>query len=182
MTSRGAQSVVFVNKRQRRWCTTAVRLNSARFQATIYSTHRVSRVPHLRVRQRFVAVICSGYCSVIPRFRFFLFFLLHSPFRVKEHHALAINLAGNWSALSPVWETLWRNWYTYPTKDHARVEGLRWRIDGVPSCRLDPWITWRYLVTSRSPVFFRSARRIVRCTPTRIRIFMQICSLGDVCD
>ena len=150
MTSRGAQSVVFVNKRQRRWCTTAVRLNSARFQATIYSTSCVSCSPPTcssALRGCYLLRVLFGDSS-FPFFLFFLlhfplpfFFLLHSPLRVKEHHALAINLADNRSALSPVWETLWRNWYTYPTKDHARVEGLRWRIDNVPSRRSDLWFT-----------------------------------------
>lgn len=42
----------------------------------LFIPHRVSRIPHLRVRQPLRAVICSGYCSVISRFRFSLPFFL----------------------------------------------------------------------------------------------------------
>lgn len=58
----------------------------------LFIPHRVSRVPHLRVRQALRAVICSGYCSVISRFRFslsFLFFPLPLFFLLIKGHAFA---------------------------------------------------------------------------------------------
>lgn len=93
----------------------------------LFIPHRVSRIPHLRVRQPLRAVICSGYCSVISRFRFslpfFPFFfsppslsLFISLLNAVHHNRIELEL--------PNGNTL-GNRYTYLIKDHCRVESLR---------------------------------------------------------
>lgn len=148
MTSRGTRqrsSWINVNDDG----TTAVRLNSARFQTTIYSTSCVSCSPPT-CSSALRAVICSGYCSVISRFRlFFSPFFLSFASR-KRTSRVSDQSCWQLKCIEPPMETP-RNWYTYLTKDHPRVEGLCRRIvNNVPSSK--SVVHLHSASTSRSPV------------------------------
>lgn len=53
--------------------TLSVRLNSARFQGSIYSAHRVCLVSSPPTRPRLVVLSGSGYCLMIRHFRFCIY-------------------------------------------------------------------------------------------------------------
>lgn len=115
----------------------------------LFIPHRVSRVPHLRVRQRFVLLSAPGIVRwfLVSVFSFLLFFSFASRKRTSR-----VSDQSYWQlkCIEPPMGTA-RNQYTYLTKDHPRVEGLCRRIvNNVPSSK--SVVHLHNASASRSPV------------------------------
>lgn len=136
---------MLVNKRQRRLLQQQHDWIPLDFRP-LFIPHRVSRIPHLRVRQALRSVICSGYCSVISRFRFSLSFLPLPLSLLKGMHC-AFTILERSQGIGDTMD----NRYTYPIKDHCRVESLRRRMANGISLITN--LELQLSTLSRSPVF-----------------------------
>lgn len=115
----------------------------------LFIPHRVSRVPHLRVRQRFVLLSAPGIVRwfLVSVFSFLLFFSFASRKRTSR---VSDQSCWQLKCIEPPME-IPRNRHAYLTKDHPRVEGLCRRIvNNAPSSKSA--VHLHSGLTSRSPV------------------------------